>query len=258
MRQPATSSRQPPATPVNKTHSMVKLLTRDPTVKLNHRALLCQTASWLDDWLKSPLPNKSPEEFSILKEKLSESEDLESLLTVLLGDAEIHKILCSEVNDIILAELVDVDSKTGPLSEFPPNINSNIYSRIAEFGMSRCPNTMAMLCKLAIKNRKSILPANVLIVANHFANLCYLTNKNLDGLVKLRSLTLQAGGLTDEALDMLSDMGLAETAHSLSNHKDLFAEVGPQVMLSTESNMPTTKAIDNLDFDKESLQKKKR
>ena len=235
---------------------MVKLLTRDPTVVVDHRKILCSTASIMDKWLSKCNPLMSSKEFKALKERLAETKDVESLMVVLMGDTVIKQLLSSEFSDVIMAEMVDIDSSTGPLSEFPPSVNSNIYSRIVKFGLSHCPQTMAVLLRLAVKSQMPVLPTDVLVVANHFANICYLSNSNLDGLVKMRSLALQAGGTTDRALDLLSDMGMAETARSLTRHKDLFAEVGPMVMQGTYRHMPTTQAMDNLDFNKEHLMMK--
>ena len=235
---------------------MVKLLTRDPTVEVDHKKILCSTASITDKWLSKCNPLMSSKEFKALKERLAETKDVESLMVVLMGDTVIQKLLSSEFSDVIMAEMVEIDSSTGPLSEFPPSVNSNIYSRIVKFGLSHCPQTMAVLLRLAVKSQMPVLPTDVLVVANHFANICYLSNSNLDGLIKMRSLALQAGGTTDRALDLLSDMGTAETARSLTRHKDLFAEVGPMVMQGTFRHMPTTQVMDNLDFNKEHLMMK--
>jgi hypothetical protein len=75
----------------------------------------------------------------------------------------------------------------------------------------------------------------------------------LDGLNKLRGLVLQAGGLSDVTMDLVSDMGMAETARALSNHKDLFAEVGPKIMLATDPKMPVQIVLDNVEIGKAQL-----
>ena len=78
-------------------------------------------------------------------------------------------------------------------------------------------------------------------------------NKNLSALPKLRSLTLQVDGLSNFGLDMLSDQGLAQCARSLSNHRDMFADVGPRVIESTAASCPYQSTIDNCDFQSEHL-----
>ena len=43
-------------------------------------------------------------------------------------------------------------------------------------------------------------------------------------------------------------MGLVKTARSLNKLKDVFAEVGPKVIMASHSKMPTHTVLDNLDF----------
>ena len=232
---------------------MVQQLTRNPAVTLDHKKLLSNAASMMDTWLSPPSTSPSQEDFNKFKEKLMTARDFESLLTVLYDDPEVRTLLCGEMTDIVIAEIACIDSKKGPLSDFPPDVNSNIFVNIVEFGMSRCPRTLGLLANVAIRSRKSIMPKDVLRVANMFSSLCYIGNQDLDGLVKMRSLLLQASGTTDQAMDILSDMGLAKTSRSLNLLKDLFAEVGPRVILSTNYKLPTQSALDNIDFEKEHM-----
>ena len=233
--------------------SMVQQLTRDTTVTLDHKKLLSNAASMMDSWLSQNPPQQSQEDFLKLKQKLVEATDFESLLTVLYGDPEVRTLLCGEFTDIVITEIADIDTRQGPLSDFPPSINSNVFVQIVKFGMEKCPRTLSLLSNVAIRSRKSIMPKDVLTVASTFANLCYIGNHHLDGLIKMRSLMLQASGTTDLALDILSDVGLAKTARSLNQLKDVFAEVGPKVILNTNSKMPSQGALDNLDFNQEHL-----
>ena len=233
---------------------MVQQLTRDPTVTLDHKKLLSNAASMMDAWLsRSSSPSPGQADFIKFKDKLLAATDFESLLTVLYGDPEVRTLLCGEMTDIVIAEIAKIDSTQGPLSDFPPSVNSNIFVKIVEFGMEKCPRSLELLANVAIRSRKSIMPKDVLTVASMFASLCYIGNQNLDGLVKMRSFMLQAGGTTDQAMDILSDMGLAKTSRSLNNLKDVFAEVGPRVILNTNYKLPSQSALDNIDYDKEHM-----
>ena len=64
---------------------------------------------------------------------------------------------------------------------------------------------------------------------------------------------MQVDGITNLGLNILSDVGLTQCARSLSNHRDLFADVGTQVMHSTAANFPYQSTIDNCDLQSEHL-----
>ena len=69
----------------------------------------------------------------------------------------------------------------------------------------------------------------------------------------IRGLTLQVDGLSNIGLDILSDMGLAQCARSLSNHRDMLADIGPEVMKTTASMYPYQSTLDNCDYLSEHL-----
>ena len=69
----------------------------------------------------------------------------------------------------------------------------------------------------------------------------------------IRSLSLQVDGLSNIGLDVLSDMGLAQCARSLSNHRDMLADIGPEVMKTTVSKYPYQSTLDNCDYQSEHL-----
>ena len=86
-----------------------------------------------------------------------------------------------------------------------------------------------------------------------FANICFNTNKNLDALVKLRSLTLQLDRLTNTGLDILACQNLTETARSLSNVRDGLSAVGPLLSKSMAATMTSQAGVDNCDVGGEHL-----
>ena len=137
--------------------------------------------------------------------------------------------------------------------EFPVSVNENCYCEIAEYGMQKCPRLMAMVITMVVRREESVLPKDVLRIATCFANLCYVVNRDINAMVKLRSLTMQVDGLTNMGLNILADVGLAQTARTLSNHRDLFAEVGIDVMNSTAARYPLQSTLDNCDLQSEHL-----
>ena len=72
-------------------------------------------------------------------------------------------------------------------------------------------------------------------------------------MVKLRSLNLQVDGLSNIGLDMVSDMGMAQCVRLISNHRDIFADIGLEVMNTTAALYPFQSTIDNCDFQSEHL-----
>ena len=119
--------------------------------------------------------------------------------------------------------------------------------------MENCPKLINMVIGMIVRREEAVLPIDVLHIATLFANLCYGINRDLDALVKLRSLTMQMDGITNLGLNILSDVGLTQCARSLSNHRDLFAEVGTEVMHSTAAKFPYSSTLDNCDLMTEHL-----
>ena len=119
--------------------------------------------------------------------------------------------------------------------------------------MEKCPKLISLVIDMVVRREEPVLPKDVLHIATLFANLCYGVNRNLDALIKLRSLTMQVDGITNLGLNTLSDVGLSHTARSLSNHRDLFAEVGTEVMHFTAAKFPYNSTLDNCDLQSEHL-----
>ena len=136
---------------------------------------------------------------------------------------------------------------------FPPDVNENVYCKIADYAMDKCPKLIAFVIGLIVRREDPVMPKDVLKIATQFANLCYGVNRDLDAIIKLRSLHMQADGITNLGIDILSDVGLTQCARSLSNHRDEFADIGTQVMHCTASSFPYQSTIDNCDLQSEHL-----
>ena len=119
--------------------------------------------------------------------------------------------------------------------------------------MRECPTLILFVIKIVTRRGEPILPSHVLKVATLFSSICYATNQELNALAKLRSLTLQVDGLSNVAIDMLSDVGLSQCARSIANYRDQFADIGMEVMNSTSAKYPYQSTLDNCDFLSEHL-----
>ena len=156
-----------------------------------NRQLLSKTASQVDAWVgELPQLECSAEELYDLKLKVSEVESLDELVGVIFSDVKLSKAATWEVGLSMLAEIAAIAGAAGPLTEFPPDINSNIYSRVLEYGMDKLPHLTALLARLSIRSSAPVLPSDVVSISNALSNICYLANRKLDGVVKTRTCLL--------------------------------------------------------------------
>ena len=228
-------------------------MTKLPGHVTDHTSLIHQTSCNIDEFRRKNLAKKSKEDLEKLKMNIISAKDVNSLIGALFDDKDASDALFLMLNDVCLAEVANINSDCGPLSDFPPDINMNVYSNIVEFGLRTCPKTLSFLVNMVTRRAEAVTPSQVLRVATLFASVCHMKNRSLSGLVKLRSLTLQVGGLTDQQLDAMAGLGLAECSRSMCNLRDMLAEVGPQVMLGASAGLPEQSTIDNLDFKSEHM-----
>ena len=237
---------------LDETRSVVELLTRNPETVLDHRKLMSKVSKKIDAFRPSDA-YETPTNFEDLKKRIAGTTDLKELLASITEDSKVNEALAIMFSDLCLAEISEVSTKGGPMVEFPPSVNENVYCQIAEHAMEKCPKLITMVISMVVRREEPVLPKDVLKISTLFSNLCYVVNRDIDALVRLRSLTMQVDGITNLGLDILSDVGLTQCARSLSNHRDLFAEVGTQVMHSTAANFPYQSILDNCDLQSEHL-----
>ena len=231
--------------------TVVELLTRNPDQLTDHKKMLSNAAKQVDKF-RPGSENQNPSSFEQFKKKLCDASDMKDVVHCLTEDQQGIEALRSSFSDMCLAEISQIH-KNGPLVEFPPSVNENVYSRVVEYGMVACPQLITMAINLVVKKEDPVLPSDVLKIATLFSTMCYSANHNIDALVKLRSINLQMDGLTNRGVEMQHDSGLAQCSRSLSNHRDLFAEVGRDVMNNTAVGFPLQSMLDNCDLQQEHL-----
>ena len=232
--------------------TVVELLTRDSDKSVDHRKLLSNMSRVLEEFRPRD-PYQSPDTFDDLKVKLSTASDMRDVIAFLSEDQKVSKSMTAMFSDMCLAEVSQVDVKKGPLVEFPSSINENVYCKIVEQGIKSCPHLMSLVVNLVVRKGEPVLPNSVMKVATLFSSMCYLVNHDLDAMVKIRSLVMQMDGVTNLGLNLLSDCGLSQCARSLSNHRDLFADIGSAVMDNTAASFPYQSILDNCDFQNQHL-----
>ena len=70
-------------------------------------------------------------------------------------------------------------------------INQNLYCEIVEYGISECPALMQFVITMVVKRGEPVLPSHVFKAATLFSNICYVANRDLNALVKLREGSIQ-------------------------------------------------------------------
>ena len=169
-----------------------------------------------DSWITSRLNhNFTEEDFSNFKEKLMATADIDAFLSVMYREEKVMNILCEEFADLQMCEIAAAEGSNSPLTEFPPDQSENIYRRILKYCMDQAPRLTSHMTRMIVRSAKSISPTDVLRVASAVGQLCYLADRNLNGLAKLRALTLQTGGLSNESIDVLAKLGISSCSRTV-------------------------------------------
>lgn len=147
-----------------------------------------------------------------------------------------------------LEDMILLSSIKSPLTDFPPNINQNLYSEIISFGLMHSKGIISFLLNLLVKKEQPVQEKDTVRIAFIFSLLAHTISRNNNAVAKTKSLLLQVQGLTVEGLDMLSRIGISETGRSALNQTDILAEVTESILKSCCKTMPTQATIDNLDF----------
>ena len=209
---------------------------------------------YLDSWITSRLHhNFSTDDFTQFKEKVMATADIDAFLSLMYSEEAVMNVLCEQFADLQLCEIAAIEGSSCPLTEFPPDQSQNIYSRILKYCMDQAPRLTSHMTRMIVRPAKSITPTDVLRVASAVGQICYLADRNLNGLAKLRALTLQTGGLTNESIDVLAKLGINVTSRAVGEQKDMFADIGPKVLLKMATQMPTRRLHDNVDFQNQHL-----
>ena len=158
--------------------AMVKLLIKKPGSRVNHRQLLSSTAREVDDWMSAlPLPNCSADEFLALKTRIMDAECLDQLVGGIINHKACAKSAAWELGQGIVGEVAML-ATNGPLSEFPPDVNHNLYARVCQMGMEKLPLLTAILARVTIRSSTSVMPSDVVLLANAVANICSGVSKS--------------------------------------------------------------------------------
>lgn len=135
-----------------------------------------------------------------------------------------------------------------PLQQFPPNINTNIYSDIIGFALEYAPDFLLLIVNLTVKHENPLEEKDVIKIAYLFAQLASSVSVKNSSMKKIKSITLKSNGLTNEGMDCLAAVGPVETSRSFRNGRDFLAGISDEILKSYGRNMMAQFTFDNLDI----------
>ena len=229
-----------------KVDNTVRQLTRDTSSSLDHSTKLNEASSKLNNLRKTP--ESADIGLDDLKKNIKESDTAREALESLWSCCGIRDFFANREASASLEEMLLLSSLKGPLSDFPPNINQNVYSDIINFGLEHSRGTVTFLLNLLVRKEKPVEPKDTIRIAFIFSLLAHNISRDNNALAKTKSLLLQSQGLTVEGLDMLAKLGVCETGRSTLNQTDLLAEVSDSILRSTCKTICSQATIDNLDM----------
>ena len=124
-----------------------------------------------------------------LRQRLSDSSDLREVLT-LCAESSSDNAMMLTFSDLCLAEICQIDVNSGPLIDFPPSVNENVYSKTVAFGIQCCPNLMGFVINMVVRRNEPVVPSDVFKIATLFSSICYAANQDIDGLGKFMILNV--------------------------------------------------------------------
>ena len=231
----------------SKVAGCVKHLTVDPMSKLEQEKVMKDVADKLHNLRYSQEANVDID-LGALQEAFANSDDGESLVKALWKCSGLRKYFSAMENSSVLEELMMISSSRGPLTEFPPNINRNLYADIVSFGIDHSEGLVAFLLNLLVKKEERVEQKDIVRLGFLYSMLAHSVSMNNNCMMKIKSLLLQSHGLTNDGLDVFSALGVAETGRSTLNTTDLLAEATDFIMRENSKTKTTQATIDNLDM----------
>ena len=147
-----------------------------------------------------------------------------------------------------LEEMMFVSRVKSPLTQFPPDVKSNLYSSVLTFAVDNCPEVLKVLLDILVKRGAPVMEKDVLRVSFMFSSLAHGISRHNNSVMKTKSLVLKSEGLIDSGLDQFGLLGISEASRATLNTTDLLAEVSDAMLRDLSKTMSSQSTIDNLDF----------
>ena len=228
-----------------KVDKIVEQLTVKNSTKLEHRKVLLDIAGKLND-LKHKNCTLEEINFDYLKQTIEESESGDAMLESLWKCPGVRDYFLKRETSSNLEDLLLLSDTKSPLTEFPPDVNSNVYCDLISFGLEHSPGLIAFLLNLLVRKEKPVQEKDVVKIAFLFSSIAHSISKKNNALAKTKTLLLQSQGLTKEGLDSMSLLGVSETGRSALNSTNILAEVSESILRQSCKTMSTQSTVDNL------------
>ena len=229
---------------LGKVEKITTQLTKEPNINLDHRASILEAATMLNNLRFSD--TTSEVDLEEMKQSIQDCTSLDSVLDLLWNYPAVRGYFMDRENSSHLEDFLSLSGTNNPLTDFPPDINTNVYSSIISFGIEKSRGIILLLLKLLAKKDKPVLEKEVIRISFMYSLLAHGVCRNNNALAKTKSLLLQAQGITVEGLNTLSFLGICEAGNATRKSTDLLAEVTDSLLRMSCKTHPTQTVIDNL------------
>ena len=231
-----------------KLEQSVKKLTIDNKNKVDHREALDNAAKNLNV-ARRTVAEKDGVNLENLKARISSSSTTEEFLKIVSRSTEIQRIITNIEHSKILEQLMSISSMPdNPIKDFPLDINRNHYCDIINFALKHAPDVLGLVLKLATKNEAPIDTNDVVRCAHMFSTLACSVSRFNNALKKTKSVTTKNNGLTNNGMDLLSNVGIFETSRCYRNDRDYLASLSHHILMSHARISVPQVTFDNMDM----------
>ena len=227
----------------------IRKLTIDTTKPLDHKEILEDTARKLNQLRLKPTQQELCPNICELQSSLQGCRSEEDVAKLVWSFPSIQKRLASLSNSKLLEQVLSLGFKQdNPLSNFPPDMNKNLYKEIVDFALLHSEDLLLTLLTLTVKHEKPVEPKDVVQLAFLFATLAEFVSSDNSVMKKTKSISLKSCGLTNQGLDSLAAVGAAVTSRSYRNDRDMLAGVSEEVAKQYAKKGVPQFTYDNMDL----------
>lgn len=231
----------------------VRKLTKDTDKEIDHKALLEDSARKLNELrlktANSRLSSDPDADFFLLQTSLQNCKSEEEVASIVWSYPLVQKRLTDLFNSRFLEQVLALGfRKDNPLSNFPPDLNKNLYKEIIDFALIYSEDLLLTLLSLTVKNENQVKVKDVIQLGYLFAALAESVSSSNNVMKKVKSFTLKSCGLTNQGLDSLAVVGASVSSRAYRNDRDMFAGISEEIAKQYAKKGIPQFTFDNLDL----------
>ena len=85
-----------------------------------------------------------------------------------------------------LEEMMFVSRVKSPLTQFPPDVKSNLYNSVITFAVDNCPEVLKVLLDILVKRGAPVMEKDVLRVSFMFSSLAHGISRHNNSVMKTK------------------------------------------------------------------------